>query len=293
VKIIERKHIDDSRWNELIEKTPEASFFSYTWYLDSVAENWCALLEEDYSFGIALPFSVRLGVETLYTPIFLRYIEVLGESDQFELVQKLIHDRFKNIQISSRQKILGDNCESHVYQTITTLEERKIGSQAKRMLKKADKNSLSIDVTDDYSTILDVVKSELKNKFTGINETSLVSLERLFQAAKEQNVLKAYTIKNEGGIVCLEKGSKHLYLKGTVLEEVKVNGGMYLALNLAIESAISSKHTFDFGGSRIPGVQKFNHNLGGNDVVYYAYKIDNAPFWFKLARRIKNTWSKK
>jgi len=292
VKIIEREHIDENKWNALVDRTPDASFFSHTWYLDATAEQWCALVNEDYSAGIALPFSKRLGVETLYTPIFVRYVEWLGQKQELESAAKIIRERFTNMHISMRQKMLGVGYEEYVYQEIGKNTERKIGSQAKRMFKKAEKNGLAIHQSTDYSSISKVVGAELKNKFAGIDKNSLLALDKLFAAGQNENVLKAFTIGEEGGIVCFEKGDRILYLKGTVTHETKSNGGMYLALNTAIESALEQKKTFDFGGSRSEGVMRFNHNLGGEDVEYYSYKVDKTPFWFKFARRIRGTWKK-
>lgn len=292
MKIIEREHIRIDLWNSLVANTPESGFFSYAWYLDATAENWCVLVNEDYSAGIALPFTKKLGVELLYTPIFVRYVEWLGDSSFSKEANRLIRERFSNMHISIRTKLLGVGYEEYVYQEIRSVNERKLGSQGKRMLNKAAKNELSVLVEDDYHPVLDIVKSELKGKFEGIDSTSLLALEKLFEAGSAQGVLKTYTLKNEGGIVCFENKHSLLYLKGTVSSKMKEKGGMYLALNMAIVHALTENKVFDFGGSRVEGVKRFNHNLGGSDVHYYCYKLDRTPFWFKFARRIKKTWKK-
>ena len=106
------------------------------------------------------------------------------------------------------------------------------------------------------------------------------------KAAKNQGVLSSYELQQGGGIVCLENESQIFYLKGTVAEKVKKNGGMYLALNSAIESADDNGKLFDFGGSRISGVKKFNNNLGGEDVSYYFLEENKGPLWHKLISKI-------
>lgn len=293
MRIVERHNINDAKWNALVELTQDSSFFSFSWYLDATAENWCAIITEDYSFGIALPFSKRLGIETLYTPTFVRYIEVLGDQTLMFQAEEIIKERFRNLNIATRQKIFGVGYEQFVYQVIDRDTQRSFGSQAKRMLQKAGKNEVRIEQSNNYSPVLKVVRSELKDKVHGINKTSLIALEKLFHSAKNNNAISVYHIINDGGIVCLESDQSVLYLKGTVSSKIKSNGGMYLALNEAIQRAGSTNRKFDFGGSRITGVRQFNCNLGGTDEVYFHYKIDNAPFWFKFARRIKKKWSKK
>jgi len=85
VEVIERNKIDVDRWDHLVLSSSNHTLFSLSTYLDSVAENWAVLVNEDYTLGIALPYTIRFGVKTLYTPFFMRYIEVLGgEIDNLE-----------------------------------------------------------------------------------------------------------------------------------------------------------------------------------------------------------------
>lgn len=290
MNFLERKDINVEKWNQLVGNTNGASFFSYAWYLDATAENWSVLVTDDYTSGIALPYTIRMGERILYSPIFVRYIEPLGSSVNLEKLQKEIEAHFKNYDIAFSIPLLGDHYEDYVFQKLK--EDRKIGSQAKRMLKKAEKNDLTIQESNDFDVVLDIIHQELKGKHQGINETSMKAMNQLFLNAKKAGVLKAYILEGHGGVVALEDENKILYLKGTTDDETKNIGGMYLLINHLIEMSVNRTKVFDFGGSKAPGVRKFNQNLGGNDVHYFYYKLDNGPFWFKFARRIKDLWKK-
>lgn len=292
MKIIERSNINVEKWNSLVENTPDSSFFSSSWYMDAVAENWCILVDDSYSKGIALPYSKRAGVELLYSPIFGRYSEVFGELSKDDL--ELIKSRFKIIEFACRQEILN-NGEKKIHQVISDYENRKIGSQAKRSLNKAEKNGFKIQVSEDYTAVIEKVKGELNHKFAGITEKSLEALEQLFMNAQKAKTIKVFNVIGDealGGIVCFVSKDQLLYVKGAVDEETKSNGGMYLALNSAIEYAEENKLTFDFGGSNIEGVKRFNYNLGGVDETYFMHILDNGPAWFKLARNVKSKFFK-
>ncbi|MFT6503506.1 MAG: hypothetical protein ACJASQ_003643 [Crocinitomicaceae bacterium] len=287
MKIVERKNIDLARWENLTNKQGGISLFAKAWYLDAVAENWCVLVNDDYSRGIALPYSKRAGVEVLYSPIFGRYSELIGEFKEDELA--LIKERFKVIEFACRQELF-DKTEERIYQAISDFDSHKLGSQAKRSLKKAEKNGFSVALTDDYSNVFSKVKEELNHKFTGITEKSLGALEQLFENAKQAEAIKVFNVAgngNLGGIVCFESKDQLLYVKGAVDSETKSNGGMYLALNTAIEYAKENNLKFDFGGSNVEGVKRFNYNLGGVDEVYFMHVQNNGPAWFKLAKRLK------
>lgn len=89
MKIVEREHIDIHKWDDLVALSKDATLFSLSHYLDAVAENWCVLVDENYSKGIALPYSIRLGIKCLYTPIFSRYTEFLGGIDSKDILSYL------------------------------------------------------------------------------------------------------------------------------------------------------------------------------------------------------------
>lgn len=288
MRLIERADLNVEKWNALASSEPTASFFSQAWYLDAVAENWCVLVNDDYTKGLALPYSKRMGVQILYVPIFGRYSHAFGDVKEVDLT--VVKKRFSVREFAITQRVFGNEFERH-HQVITDFENRKLSSQAKRSLKKA--NNSGIAITDNLSdgNIFQAIEQELEGKFSGVDGERLKRLKLLFTAAKEHNVIKVFEVsdgKETGGIVCLQNDSQVLYLKGACPDNLKRNGGMYLALNAAIEYAESNNVTFDFGGSNIEGVRRFNANLGGVDKTYYFHEANEAPFWFQWARKIKN-----
>lgn len=287
-----REEIDVEKWNLLVDQTPGSSFFSYSWYLDAVAENWSVLTDEEYSFGIALPFSVRMGVKTLYTPIFIRALEWLGTSIESEKVKDVVDSLFPNRSFCVKQPVLGSESEHLEYQEVLRDDSWKINSQAKRMLKKAEKAEFIIQETDTYEFVFQVIQSELIGKHEGLDEKSQGRLEQLFVHAKAEGKLRSYVIEGVGGIVCLVDDQKTMYLKGAVYEEGKSNGAMYALLNKAIEQTREEGRYFDFGGSRVPGVKRFNRNLGGTDAFYERYVRDASPIWYKFVKSTRKLWKK-
>ncbi len=292
MNIIERKDIDINQWNNLVANTENASFFSYSWYLDAVAENWCVLVDADYSYGIALPYLSQLGIKTIYTPVFIRFLEILGADYDKNEFKSLILEHFNNIQFACKQNIFGDDSQEFIYQVIGCNDDRVLGSQAKRSLKKAEKLGFKTVTSLEQKEVLKVIHQELNGKFEGINNRSLANLEKLITNAEVEKKLKVFSLEQEGGIFCLENKSQLLYLKGTVKEECKKNGGMYLLLNDAIDYAQKNGLQFDFGGSRIEGVRRFNLNLGGKDQVYFQYSKEDYPIWYRFLKKIKQAIKK-
>lgn len=298
MRFIQREHIDCEKWDALVKSDASVSVFSLSAYLDAVAENWCVFTDENYSKGIALPFTFRLGVKTCYTAVFLRYVEWIGEQTvQFDKLISLLQAEFPGGQLCIKQDVLGYPSEEFVFQNIPVLTERTINSQAKRMLSKAEKKQFQLEEVDSIREIQAIISEELPQKIASINDTSLSALEKLTSHLKKENRLRIVAIKDQsitvGGLYLVEFNDTVLYLKGAFTKEAKDAGAMYFAMNEAIKQAQAAGKNFDFGGSRVEGVRRFNVNLGGNDQVYFSYEWNNAPFWFKLLKKARQAWKRK
>ena len=287
MKIVDRENLDVARWDWFVHDYPEASFFSCSWYLDAVAENWCVIVNDDYTAGMALPYTVRMGTKILYVPIFSRYVTPIGDFTEDDI--NLIKKQFSVREIATSSKLF-DDYSGRIHQVIEPEEERTLSSQGKRSIKKSLKNLVRVEMTKDYSNVLSAIKEELKGKFQGVDETSVARLEKLLAAAAEHKVLQVVEVSadgEKGGVCCLMNKHSVLYVKGACPESLKNKGGMYLALDMAIGLAMATNLPFDFGGSNVEGVRRFNMNLGGKDKSYYFHECNEGPLLFKIARKLK------
>lgn len=165
------------------------------------------------------------------------------------------------------------------------------------MLNKAKRADLEIVKSNDWDPIYQGIYSELHGKFSGMTEISMDRLKNLYASAAQNNLLHSFAIRKDntclGGIICIEKNGILLYSKGAAIGASKENGGMYAAVDAAITYAAERKLHFDFGGSRVEGVRRFNHAFGAEDLTFFSYRIDKSPRWFQWVREIKRRWFKK
>lgn len=294
LKIIERNNLDLQKWDALVNQSSTTAVFSYSFYLDAVAENWCALVDENYTVGLALPYTVRARRKILYTPIFVSYLELMGEIDN-KAVQTIILENFKTIEIEFRNPILGTPQDVFVTQLLNPKNKRK--GQVNRMLNKAKRANLEVISANSWASVFDIVRSELNGKFSGMTDVSLQRLRDAYESASQQDRLKVFEVQQSrecvGGIICIESNGQLFYSKGACTEEARENGGMYAAIDAAIAHANENKLQFDFGGSRVEGVRRFNQAFGGEDLEYASYRIDRSPRWFRWVRKLKKRWGKK
>lgn len=78
IKYIQRSQIDDKKWDACISQSVNGAVFAYSWYLDLVAEQWDALVGDDYRAVFPLVYRRNLGSLSLYNPLFTRYLGLFG-----------------------------------------------------------------------------------------------------------------------------------------------------------------------------------------------------------------------
>jgi len=293
-QLIERQDLEVQKWDNLVDETEGASVFTSSFYLDAVAENWCVLINTDYTAGLALPYTIRAKRKILYTPIFISYLEILGSAEMGQL-REVILKKFKTIEVEFKQEVLGSASDIFVTQFLNVEKKRK--GQVNRMINKSKRAGYEILETENWAAVFKILHAELNGKFSGMTEISLQRLKKAYSISQEKGLLRTFEIvegnKGLGGVICIEKNGQLLYSKGACSIEVRNQGGMYAAMNAAIDFANKKNLTFDFGGSRVEGVRRFNHAFGGEDLEYFSYRIDKSPLWFRWVRHLKKRWGKK
>lgn len=287
ITIIESRNIDKDRWNGLIQKS-EASVYNQLYYLDTLSEHWCAVIWGDYKGAIAVPYSVRAGVRGIFTPNFIRALDWMGEvPDNFQEVEKLLKKRFKRADFNTNQSLFS-GCEELVYQSIDKTEEIALGSQTKRGIKKFEKAGLTIEKME-IDVVLPLVISELREKVKTLNDSDFKRFKQLLLHYDKKTCV-CYGVKTDrvhAGVILIEWNGEVLYIKGGVDEFGKEHGCMHALMSVVIKEAVGAEKTFSFEGSFVPTVRRFNVGFGAKDNIYYSWKWNHAPWWFRLLLKLK------
>ncbi len=73
IQFVPREEIDKTKWNSCVHYAVNGNIFGYMWYLDNVAKEWDALVEDDYVSVMPLIGRIKyIGVKELYQPMLLR-----------------------------------------------------------------------------------------------------------------------------------------------------------------------------------------------------------------------------
>lgn len=288
-KWINQSEINRKDWDNLVEKTENASIYVNSFYLDATAIDWEAYVAEDFSFAIPVGVVRKGGITRVYPPLFQRYVEPIGDISKidWEAFEKSLMKRYPKGDLQAKSAILPNIPFTNYIHQVVDKERFKLKTQAKRMIKRFGQTNYEIREenidTDDLSKL---IAKELSKKLPLYATKDVQHLFEVVKKAEEKGFLYKIGVFEgdilKGGLIGLKFNSQLLYLKGTALEELQQEGGMYALMNHFIDYGFSQNCSIDFGGSRVKGIQFFNQRFNGQDVEYYNYSWDNSPFWFKF-----------
>ena len=134
IHYLAQEKIDHKKWDTAIDQAVNGQSYAYSWYLDCVADNWDALVTDDYTYIMPLPWNSKwLGIKQIYQPTFTQQLGVFGKEKVSEeivfLFLKALPPSFKYIlthlneanpidtladfTINPRRNMLLDLSESH------------------------------------------------------------------------------------------------------------------------------------------------------------------------------------
>lgn len=263
------------------------NYTMFSWAMDATAENWCAVVEDDYGFILPVPYSSVAGLKRARQQSFSRQVDFIGEESKLNAAIALLKSEFKSCDIRVSQNELGITDQK--FQYLNLEQDFQMSTNAKRMIKKSA--HLKFEKSENLEPLLNLYRSNTHQKLNQA-DSELTRLENLMRACMTNE--KGFLFNawdNErivGSCFIIENKSTATYLIGDAEIGAKKEGVIYGMINFAIQNALEAgmKH-FDFGGSNVESVAQFYRKFGAEDKMYSRLNWDELPKWFKWIKRFK------
>lgn len=304
---LENNQIDKIKWDATIQKSLYGKAYVYSWYLDAVFPNWSAFVSEDYNYVFPITINKQYKIPYFFTPIFAMQFGVFSEENVTEAIEEFFWNAIikmsKAIDISlhagskfipKNTKVLQKQCQiinlENSYLDITN----NYNSNLKRNLTKATKLNLRVTTSENISNVVAMFKSGRGNKLEELKEYHYTNLHKLIQNGLNTNSVKIYECYEDREVIAAGFFSfcnnRIIYHKGGANHKGRKYGAMHLIIDQIIKEYASTGMIFDFGGSSIDNVRKFNLNFTREEYLYPVYKKSNI--FFTMARNLKNKLTK-
>lgn len=288
--------IDKVKWDHCISNASNGLIYGYSFYLDAMAENWDALVLNDYEAVMPLTWKKKFGIYYLYQPFLTAQLGVFGENITEELCADFIQaipSKFRYIDISlnsghivsvpSGYSLLRIN---HILDLNKPYEELYKGyrENIQRNIKKAEqagcKTEKGFDIEKIITLALRQMKSHSKESAGNVNR-----FRKLYRFLEPQRKAIAFgiSLKDEllASAVFFFSHNRAYYILVGNHPDGKTLGASHALIDAFIKDHAGKKLLFDFEGSDIPSLAFFYRSFGAVEIAYPHLSINRLPFYLK------------
>ena len=280
IELFENKEIDKQKWENCLEQSERAKIYAYSWYLDIVAPNWKALIQDDYKAVFPLPIKKRLGISYISQPLFTQQLGLFSSEnsanfdDYLSQIPKKIWLRSLQVHNNSTYATTKDNFELDISADIEKIRE-KYSQNTKRNIKKAREQQMIIKGCSAES-LIQLFKANKGKEVKEMHEKSYYILSNLLDKIQEKQKGNCYGIFKDDELISAAFFSncfkRSIYLFAASNAYAKKVGANHLLIDTYIEKYKQDSLILDFEGSKIPSLARFYASFGAVNMPYYIIK---------------------
>lgn len=289
IRYLKHKEIDKAEWDRCISASPNGVLPVLSWYLDILAEDWDALVLDDYKAVMPLIFRKKFGIHYLYQPPFIQQTGVFGTVslsaglvDEFVksvpskfLLCEITFNYLNQITDSSRRWIRknnfilellrGSDCIKHSY-----------SDNVRRNLSKALKSGLKAEYRFLPGVLTDFFKSG-RGKHLVLPDGFYEKFNRLAYESRHRgmgDIVVAVNPTNDiiAGVFFIVFRNRITLLLLAASEEARGNGAMHFLIDHLVSRFGGRDVVLDFEGGNEAGMARFYKSFGAEMQSYWFYR---------------------
>ena len=277
IRFLQHSEIDKAKWDQRLETALTPRIYAYSWYLDVVSPNWCALIEDDYESIFPIPLQKKLGIFYVSQPLFTQQLGLFSSEDSNNVdvflraipkriwIRSLqIHNRLDNVKIKN-------NFELNISPDIERIRNE-YSQNVKRNLKKAKKNNLEIkECSNDL--LIQLFKQNKGKEVKELDESAYVTLFQLLERIQQKEKGECLGVYKKEQLIsaaffsnCL---GRSVYLLSASNDSAKEIGANHFLIDNYIAKYKKDSLILDFEGTMIPTLGRFYASFGAQKKHYF------------------------
>ncbi len=296
IRFLHRNEIDIEKWDRCILNATNGLIYARSFYLDTMAENWSALVEGDYNSVMPLTWNRKYGFSYLYQPAFTAQLGlfVRDTADQ-KLIEFFISDmkkyfRFCEIHLNyandPSECIRRDNYTLHLAKPYAEIRK----GYKKRLLEnlaESEKNQMNYSQSDDFSSTISLFRQEYGKRFPHVKAHHYQKFELLCHRISKIKMLFVRQVADRSGSLLSSsiffKDEHRIYnIMSVTLKSGREKKSQFFLLDQLFREFSANDLVFDFEGSEVPGIAEFYRKFGPALSPYPFLKYNSLPFPFRL-----------
>ncbi len=304
IKYVQHHAINRTKYDHCVRMDKRGLVYAFSWYLDTVAESWDALVLNDYDAVWPLPVRSKLGFKYFYRPFAVQQLGIFSKSeltvgDQQEFVRQMqANSSYADIYLNEEQLVglktfrdikseLNSNYTldlnrsyREVYQAYKT--------NTKRNIKKSNAHKLFVFEHDSPKVLIDLFRSG-KGGELDLTDDFYRNMEKAMYKCLHKGVGKLWTVYGPHNQVCagaffVETEKRSTFLFSGLTDMGRDMQAMFYLINEYIILWSGKPMTLDFEGSNLKSLARFYEGFGSTHLYYQRLKYNGLPLplkWFK------------
>lgn len=293
--------IDKNKWDGCINQSRNRLIYAQSFYLDAMAENWDALVLNDYEAVMPLTWKKKWGVRYLYQPAFMQqggifFTNRLAPSTIKGFIDNaFIHFKFAEFTLNYFNDLTGlvngqlSMRTNYVLSLSKTYEQIYASYPAITIknIKRANNASLQYTTTSEYMPVLQLYEKLYAKRLPYFSSGDYINFERVCKKlAEENNLIVRKVISGQNELLAatvLLKDNKRLYnIISCVIKKGKLAQANYFLYDRLIQEFCNKEYQLDFEGSDVKGIAEFYCRFPVKNEMYPFIKINNLHPFLKL-----------
>ncbi len=290
IRFLSRGQIDDARWDECVDASPQGLIYALSWYLDIVAPQWTGLVQGDYEAVFPLPINRKLlGIPQVYAPFLCQqlgsFARIPHPADTFRFLETArekwfwrfrlpLHEQTAAADIGPPWKVLP--APNFVLPLTADHAQTAAGysENHRRNIRKAERSGLAFAEGKNIGEFVRNIRSYQQNKGNRIPDSLYPMAEKLAYALLERGSGQFTTALSPEGVAQAAIFWAHWKKRWTNLLNLTLpggqqNGAMHALVDHLVRERSASGDILDFEGSSLPNLARFYRGFGAVQRPYY------------------------
>lgn len=302
IQYISNQQIDRQKWDQCISHSPNGLIYAYSWYLDAMAQQWDALVLNDYETVMPLTWNKKYGIFYLYQPYFCASLGIFSK----QVITETIVENFLNavpkkfrywdfyLNQSNLFSIPGFSFTERTNYVLPLQRDytdiyTSYRNNLKRNIKKAQDSSLQVKYNIPVDDIIRLAQ-ETMGRISAIEKDHFNRFKKVMEAAatnQKAETIGIYSASNEllASAVFLYSNNRWYYILVGNHPNGKTLGASHYLIDRFIHSHAGENAVLDFEGSDIRNLAFFYSSYGATIETYPAIRMNRLPAYLKWMKQ--------
>lgn len=295
IRFYKHSEIDKEKWNRCVTSSSLSTFFVDFDFLTLANPQWDALIEDDYTSVMPLPWRQKHGFKYIYNPFYFFRLGIFSSKNvTAELVTAFvtaIPHNFVSVEVNLNEGCpeegISDKCYEQVAHNLSlelpynTLFQNYTGNN-RRNVKLARRNPPALDTNVPAAAVVDLFRTSHwgTDHSVKIKDADYDCFLRMCDFATKRGLVESWGARDEAGellagAIFLHDGNRVWFWTSGRDEKCAERRAMYFLLDEYFQRNAETPLTFTFNGSRSDNVSNFYAGFGAERFTYPALAFVN------------------